>query len=250
MKNLAVLFLIMFTCFVALNTNAQDSTAIFSLNGQSIVRSKYVGPDGLQFYGDPVLQSSVTVNHKSGLFFDLWYSTGFNSQFSNDWDDEIDYTLGWSGEVSNFELGSSLSYFDNFKNLNFTYNDVVKGNVHLGYPKQIKPWLRFVPYLDYVTFIVPNKRTPFVGGNLYSIGSGSEIILTNKMKIAPLIQFTWDDGAFGVRSGHFIKLSSNLNWTLSKHFIWNVLEATFYSPSNRREMKKEFVLGTGLSWNL
>ncbi len=247
MKKLFV-FLMIVTCFVTLK--AQDSANVFNINGQNVIRSKYVGPDGLQFYGDPVLQSSITLNHKSGLFFDLWYSTGFNSKFSNDWDDEIDYTFGWNGKISQFMLSSSLSYFDNFKNFNFTYNDVVKGNIHLGYPKQIKPWLKVVPYLDYSTFIIPNKNTPFVGGNLYSIGIDNEIIITEKIKVTPLVQFTFDDGAFGAKSGTLLKLSSNLNWTLSKHFVWNVVEVTFYSPSNKREMKNEIVLGTGLSWNL
>ncbi len=242
-------FLMMITCTVLI-LNAQDSIPSFSLNGQTIIRSKYVGPDGLQFYGDPVSQSNVTLSHKSGLFFDLWYSTGFNSKFSNDWDDEIDYTIGWSGKISKFTLNSSLSYFDNFKNFNFTYNDVVRGNIHLGYPKQIKPWLKVMPYVDYITFVIPNKSTPFDGGNLYSIGFDNEVVFTEKVKVTPQIQFTWDDGAFGVKPGALLKLSSNLNWTLSKHFVWNVLEATFYSPSNKREMKNEFVLGTGLSWNL
>lgn len=250
MKNL-VLLLIMVAYFVSPNnTNAQDSTTIFSLNGQSVVRSKYVGPDGLQFYGDPVLQSNITLNHKSGLFFDLWYSTGFNSQFSNDWDDEIDYTLGWSGKVYKFGLNSSLSYFDNFKNFNFTYNDVVKGNIHLSYPRQIKPWLKVMPYLDYIFYIIPNQKTPFNGGNLCSIGLDNEIAITEKIKTTPLIQFTWDDGAFETKPGTMLKLSSNLNWTLSKHFVWNIIETTFYSPAHKREMKNEFVLGTGLSWYL
>lgn len=244
-KLVAFLFFVMVSC-ITVTVNAQD----FSLNGQTMVRSKYVGPDGLQFYGDPVSQSNITLNHKSGLYFDLWYSTGFNSKLSNDWDDEIDYTLGWSGKISQFNLSSSLSYFDNFKNFNFSYNDVVKGNIHLGYPKQIKPWLKVVPYVDYITFIIPNKNTPFNGGNLYSIGFDNEITITEKVKITPLVQYTWDDGALGVKAGHFLKLSSNLNWTISKHFVWNVAEVTFYSLSNKREMKNQFVIATGLSWNL
>jgi len=244
-KLVAFLFFVMVSC-ITVTVNAQD----FSLNGQTMVRSKYVGPDGLQFYGDPVIQSNFTLNHKSGLFFDLWISSGFNTKFSNDWDDEIDYTLGWSGKISSFLLNSSLSYFDDFDNFNFTYNDVGKGNIHLGYPKQIKPWLKVVPYVDYITFIIPNKNTPFNGGNMYSVGFDNEIIITEKIKVTPLIQFSLDDGALGVKAGSLLKLASNLNWTLSKHFVWNVVEATFYSPSNKRGMKDELVLGAGLSWNL
>ncbi len=247
MKKLISFFMMVTSIIVTLS--AQDSTT-FTLNGQTIIRSKYVGPDGLQFYGDPVSQSNITLNHKSGFYFDLWYSTGFNSQFSNDWDDEIDYTIGWNGKISQFSLNSSLSYFDNFKNFSFTYNDVIKGNIHLGYPKQINSWIKVTPYVDYSTFMIPNKNTPFVGGNFYSIGLDNEIIITDKIKATPLIQVTWDDGAFGVKAGHLLKLSSNLNWTISKHFVWNLIEATFYSPSNKREMKNELVLGTGISWNL
>ncbi|MFA6386670.1 MAG: hypothetical protein WCW04_02800 [Candidatus Paceibacterota bacterium] len=246
MKN-SVIFTIAMIVIASLSTaTAQD----FNLSGQTMLHSKYIGPDGLQFYGKPVLQSSVTLNHKSGLFFDLWCSTGLNTQFSNDWDDEIDYTIGWSGKVSPFLLNASLSYFDNFKNFSFTYNDVVKSNVTLSYTKEVNGKIKISPFLSWTKFMIPNKNTPFVGGNLYSIGCNNEIVITEKVKVTPLVQLTFDDGAFDVKSGGLIKLSSNLNWTLSKHFVWNVVEATFYSPFKQRGMRNEFILGTGLSYTL
>jgi hypothetical protein len=244
MKNFIAFFVIV-TC-ISVTVYAQN----FSLDGQTIIRSKYVGPDGLQFYENPVIQSNITLKHKSGLFFDLWHSTGFNSDWSTDWDDEIDYTIGWKGKISPLSLNVLLSYFDNFKNWDFTYNDVIKGNINLGYPKQIYHWLKISPFIDYTTFIIPNKSTPFGGGNLYSFGFDNEINITEKIKVTPLIKFIWDDGAFDVKAGSLIKLSSSLKLTLSEHITANVIEVAYYSLFKKREMKNEFVIGTGISWNL
>jgi hypothetical protein len=71
----------------------------FNLSAQTTVRSKYVGPEGLSFYPNPVLQTGVTLELKSGLFFDVWDSVGFDGKWSKNWDDEVDYTVGWNGKI-------------------------------------------------------------------------------------------------------------------------------------------------------
>lgn len=244
MKKSVLLF--SFSVLVICTVMAQD----FNLSGQKVLRSKYVGPDGLTFYDKPVIQGNITLDHKSGFFVDLWISSGLNTNWSTDWDDEMDYTLGWSGKIKPIQISTSISYFDDINIWQFSYNDVIKSEVRIDLPKKINKWLEVIYFVDYANYFIPDKKTPFNGGNIYSLGIDNEIIISEKIKITPSVQFSYDDGAFEVKPGCFIKMSSNLNLTLTKHFVWNIVEATFYGPLGEREMKNQLILGTGLSWTL
>lgn len=246
MKTLHILLALLVSAFLTKTVTAQD----FTVKGQTVARSQYVGFDnGLVFYPDGVIQGNITLAHKSGFFLDLWYSTGFNTDWSTDWDDELDYTLGWNGKVNNLDLTASITYFDDYSVGTMPYNDVVKGFVRLGLPtKKISEHVNLTPFGSYVGYIVPDNKTPFEGGNVYALGLDSEITLTSRLKIASSTSLGWDDGGFGIKPGYIFKHSSTVNVPVSKHFTWNVIEATIYVPLGNRNMRTEVVWGTGLSW--
>lgn len=232
--------------------NAQS----FELSGQNIIRSKYVGPhDGVIFYDKPVNQGSVTLCHtRTGLFFDLWYSTGFNLD-PQDWDDEIDYTLGWVGKILEFNLYMSLSYFDNHGVFNMPFNDVIHFFGKINFPElKITDNSDISPFISYSKFWIPDKSTPFNGGEIKSIGFDGSINFSKKIngKISPL--FAWDSGTFGVRKGWLFKLSPNINWKLNNHLTWNVMEYNLYIPLKTspiaRDLPNQQVWGSGLVWKI
>lgn len=231
---------------IAINVSAQD----FGISVQTYVLSSYVTPNGLQNYAEPVNQGSVTLTHKSGFFFDLWYSTGFNSEWATNWDDELDYTLGWSGAISPFNTSVLISYFDNFTVLKGPYNDVVKGSLQFDYPKEINDWWKISPFINYTTFIVPDKSSPIAGGNLYSLGCNNEVALIDELVLTPSILFMIDDGTFGSVPGDLFKFSSAFKLVFTDKLSINILEGTFYVPIGKRNMKNQFVMSTGVSWTL
>lgn len=86
MKTLHTLIALLMSAILTNTAIAQD----FTVRGQTVVRSQYVGfDDGLMYYPDGVIQGNVTLAHQSGFFLDLWYSSGFNADWSTNWDDEL-----------------------------------------------------------------------------------------------------------------------------------------------------------------
>ena len=233
--------------------NAQN----FELTGQNMIRSKYVGPhDGVIFYNKPVNQGNVTLFHiKTGLFVDLWYSTGFNLDPQN-WDDEIDYSIGWRGEILEFNLYMSLTYFDNHTIFDFPFNDVIHFYGKISVPKlEITNNSSISPFVSYSKFWIPDKNTPFNGGEIKSIGFDGNINFSKKINggISPL--FAWDSGTFGVEKGWLFKLGSNVDWQLNNHLTWNILEYNLYyiplkTSSIRRGLPNQHVWGSGLVWKI
>jgi hypothetical protein len=247
MKTPHILLALFVSAILTARTTAED----FTVKGQTVVRSQYVGFDnGLVFYPDGVIQGNITLAHKSGLFLDLCYSSGFNTDWSTNWDDELDYTLGWNGKVKNLDLTMSLTYFDNYSVGRMPYNDVIKSFFRLGFPtKKVNEYFSLTPFGSYTGYFIPDNNTPFEGGNVFALGFDSEVTLTSRLKIASSTSIGWDDGGFGVKTGSIFKHSSTVNVQVSKHFTWNILEASVYVPLGNRNMKNEVVWGTGLSWS-
>ncbi|MDQ5950652.1 MAG: hypothetical protein QG585_594 [Patescibacteria group bacterium] len=243
---LALLAELVLSAFFSYTASAQD----FTVKAQTIVRSQYVGfDDGLGLYPDPVVQGNVSLTHESGVFIDLWYSSGFNSRWATDWDDELDYTVGWSEKVWSLDLTTSLSYFDNFSVGQVPYNDVIKWGVLLDFPKK-EPfcWLSVTPFMSYSLYVIPDGNTPFEGGNVFALGAKTEVVLTEKTRLTSSTSIGFDDGCFGVKEGFILKHSSSLNRTLSPKLTWHILEATGYFPLGNRDMPSQMVWGSGFSW--
>jgi hypothetical protein len=247
MKTPHILIALLVSAFLTNTVIAQD----FTIKGQTVVRSQYVGfDDGLVFYPDGVIQGNITLAHKFGFFLDLWYSSGFNTDWSTDWDDELDYALGWNGKVNNLDLTASITYFDDHSVGSMPYNDVVKSFVRIGMPtNKISEHLNCTPFASYSGYFIPDNYTPFEGGNVFALGFDSGITLTPTLSITSSTSFGWDDGGFGVKPGCIFKHSSTVNIQASKHLTWNILEATIYVPIGNRNMRTEIVWGTGLSWS-
>lgn len=238
-----------FLLAVLLSVQTFARTKDFSFSSNLFVRSKYVGPSGLVFYPDPVTQGSFTIIHKSGFFFDLWGSTGFNRDWSKDWDDEIDYTLGYNGELEYLNLSISVSYFDDFPVGRFAYNDVIMTNLRIDDRKKINCFFYLTPFFKYNNYIIPDKKTPFKGGNLFSVGVDSDYILLHRVKLNSSLQTLFDDGAFGSKAGLLLKGASALELLLSKKASWNMISIEAYVPIGNRGFDHQFVFSSGLSFN-
>ncbi len=245
MKKSILLFF--FVAITTLTTFSQD----FSVVAGSMYRSHYVGPDGLTFYSKPVIQSNVTLTHKSGIYFDLWTSTGLNTNWSSDWDDEFDYTIGWTGNLSKqIHMATSLTYFDDFDIFRGPFNDVLMGKVSLDMTKEISKSFSLNPFIEYSTYLIPDKKTPFGGGSIYGIGTNSKIAITKVLTATPSGKISYDNGAFDVGPGLFVNLYGTLSLELSDHATWNVAEITAFFPVGTRDLvKNEFVFGTGLAFS-
>lgn len=244
MKTLSILLLLL------LNITSSFAQQ-FTISGQNIVRSGYAGfDDGALVFDGLVIQGNVTFSSESGLFIDVWYSQDTeNSQAS--WGDEVDYTIGWNGKLSeNISLSVSLSYFDNHLLGQVPFNDLIKSGFKVSW-ENISSSSRFelTPFVAYSNFFVPDKETTFDGGNVYSIGVDSQIHVNEKISLASSTSFVWNDGAFKTSPGPMFKHTSSLNYKKDEKITWHIIETSFYVPfAGRHSVEQQTVLGTGFSW--
>lgn len=224
------------------NSFSQDIT----VKAKSMLRSKYIGPDGIVFYDKPVSQSDVMISHKSGFYANIWISSGLNTSWSTDWDDEADYTLGWNHNLGKFNLDASLSYFDNFKVFSCAYNDVLKSNITIAMKRTLNKYLSFSPFAEYTNYYIVDNKTPFGGGNMVGIGTGLEYEVTKVLFLSTVAKGIYDSGAFDVDNGMFVNIASELNLELGSTVTWKVIEAALYLPLKGREAPNSLALGTGL----
>ncbi|KKQ52436.1 MAG: hypothetical protein US70_C0009G0031 [Parcubacteria group bacterium GW2011_GWD2_38_11] len=84
------------------------------VNFSSKVLSKSVGDAGTVFYNRSVVENELTITHTpSGVYLEIWVSTSLkNAGVSTNYGNEIDYTLGWAGEVAGIGIDAGVSYWD------------------------------------------------------------------------------------------------------------------------------------------
>lgn len=113
------------------------------------VKSSYVLITGQEISDQPVLQTDLNVIAKSGLYTNLWHSTGSTPGAS-----EIDLTVGWTGTLvpEPFTAELNLSYYDLDRILHGPRGDLAVPLGELRYPftlgdHSIAPLVRGIGYL-------------------------------------------------------------------------------------------------------
>lgn len=244
MKTFIALFVLL-----AGNLNTQAAPYDLVVDGTAGMYSQYVNQDGgLRIYNDPVFQGNFTLTHQpTGVFLDLWYSTDTGADRYGAHGNELDYTIGWRGNVSkDMNLTASLSYQDTLDDSARNSRDAIKGNLRLEMAS-FSLWVFTVaPFANYATYIPTD--TNLDGGNIYSAGVNTELVLSPMFDIASSGSIGWDDGVYGVEPGGIFKYASSLNCTFSEQFTWNILKSTLYIPIGNRRMDVESVYGTGISF--
>lgn len=214
--------------------------------------NKYVGFDnGAVFYGKPMLQTDLRLDHRSGIHADIWWGTGFDSNLRGSaFDDEVDWNTGYTHK---FRVGSKqiytdigLGYWDIMPTFS-TRNDVLRPYVEVGSPVRICKDLELVPYVNWHGFFLPFKTT-FEEGNFFSVGTKYTINLPCKgWSVTGLTSFGYDDGGFGFKTGFVWKNYSNIEWNINPWLTWKVFEYQVYVPfPDDRSVQQVF--GTGVTF--
>ena len=98
--------------FVAAPAFAEDAPSDFTITGSATVASQYRFRGLSQSNNEPVVQGSVTVTHKSGLYAGVWGSSASSSDFNNSPIDiggtEIDVFAGYSTTLAGVTLDGGV----------------------------------------------------------------------------------------------------------------------------------------------
>lgn len=203
----------------------------FSGRLSTTIWDQYLGESGGVARRAPVLQTDLYLQLPHGFYFEPWVSTDFNRNFSDDFGKEIDWNIGWTGKVKEFNLDIGASYFDIARlfSLNGPIGDIVEvhGEVNkrftlAGGAHTLTPFLR-------VEGKLPLKEQ--VSKGAYTI-----IGLRHNWQVTPWLRFDqslltfYDTGAVVFRPALMGAYQAGLNWKLSRNISLGLPQVKFSTP--------------------
>ena len=224
--------------------SAAEITGSFSVD----YFNKYVDRNGLKLYGAPVFQPSLTLNLPKNTYFDLWGSYGPAGP-SDDFGNELDVTVGRTGEFKGLTLDYGLTYYT-IAPLDQQKDDVFLPFVEAGKTlsldslgeQEVSLYLRF-------EVVIPN--TIYTGGTRVYLGGR----MRNQTPLPRLslnhdLSVMHDSGGFGVNRGFVVNYKGGADWALEKGRILTFPKVQWYKPLTKfSDRQVELVLGAGFSFN-
>ncbi len=229
---------------------SQPASADVSATLTSKVLSRYVLVNGADVYRKPVVQSELLLLLPKGFYADLFWSTGMNTQFSHDLDDEVDWTVGWSGNVGKgVVLDFGVTYFD-LRSLWSTKGPVgdfiqpfaqAEKTFSLSESQSLTPYLR----LEVLFPTHADIRT----GSYVHLGVRHVWTVSDVLALNQKLFLVGDSGAAGfdaVVIGHY---QAGLDWRMAKKLTLTLPTLKFSSPLSHVSdgRQGEFVYGLGMS---
>lgn len=184
--------------FVFESNAAEPKGKVFEINLSTKVLNQYVGDTGVVVYNRPVSQNDLTITHiPSGIYLDIWQSISLNhSGRSTNFGNEIDYTLGWSGDIAGIGIDTGVAYLDLITLFKMTEGDVVQPYIELNKKLDIAERHTLTPYVR-VEYGIPAKGNAkeFKGLYVYTgLKHGCQV--SKNISISQKAAIIYDDGAY------------------------------------------------------
>lgn len=231
----------------------------FALSIDVTARSLYIGVEnGTIFYDGPVFQTDFKIAHESGLYFGVWISSGFDTEWPsdsrsedgeyNDWSDEVDFFIGYTKEIAGFEFDASVFWCDDTPVGRSPLNDVLIASLKVTAPAIFETKTFNVRPNAFVSGYWTFGDTDFEGGVIGGIGLVAAYTPTEKLSIDASAHLVYDDGAYGNDSGALLRATLAVAWAVNDTLSFKPLEMTVFTPlSVVDERKTECVLGVGFT---
>ncbi len=224
-----------------------------SVTSTSKLLSRYVGNNGAVLYNKPVVQTDVFVLLPRGFYADLWWSTGLDSTFSNDGGDEIDWNVGWSGQIGAgvvFDVGVSFLDLAELFRGRGPIPDFVQP--YTGIEKTFTPSEShsLTPYLR-IEFLLPVRddvrKGMYVHLGLKHTWKATEFLVLNQKAFV-----LYDTGVAGFDPALIGQYQTSFDWSLSKRWTLSAPIFKFSIPlssvSSTDGRESKMVYGFGLSF--
>lgn len=182
------------------------------------VSSQFVNVGGIVLHDRPVLQTSLTAATPSGAYANLFHSVGLDdADLSNNGGDEIDYTVGWSGDlVERVTLDANVAYYDIHDIFHVPREDIVVPYATIGRPWELGTHI-LKPRIQEWGFI-PAYGDSGAATSLTGLGLKHEWQLRDWLTLAQEADAKYDNGGFpDTDSGWLADYSLGLSWPISKH---------------------------------
>lgn len=224
-------FIVISTALLSLHLASAEETSNlnpnphFTVSFSSAVANKYLNTGtGGELSKDPVVQTDLTLTHRSGLYLDLWNSRSLAHKWnSGDLGDEVDYGIGWNGTVKGFNVHIGSTYFDEPNVFTLGAGDIVYTHARIG--KDFKHLTITAGYENYT----PLPGSGFQGGNLMSVGASRNFsFCKDKVSLATSLAGVYDTGTLGSDREFFARGNVGLNWNANKHLTLNLISANYF----------------------
>lgn len=216
---------------VTSNSRSQEITANLEW------KSSYVLMDnaGL-FYDDPVIQGDITAAFSNGTYACIWFSTSPDTGWGEDWGDEIDFIVGWAGDIGNgFKMNASVFYFYEPEE---TFPDI-------WYPKMTISHELFGWNVGLQAGVyMPTDGSE--GGWLVGPMASKTFKVSDKVSIPVTVKFIYDDGGFGGDKGFIPSIKSGIDYSVNESLTlrMSVAGCTTIGINDARESQLVWSVGT------
>jgi len=227
--------------------NAEDEKV--SVSFSSKVWSRYLGSDSAVIHDDPVLQNDVFILLANGFYFNIWQSVGLDdTDLSSNFGDELDFTLGWNGNIDKFGLDMGIIYIDGLPVFEMAQGDSLMPYIELNRGFDITAKHSLTPYakLELLFPLNGDYSSSDISG-----GIKHNWQLSDRFAISQKAYLLYDNGVWGFDDGVIGGYNMDLSWKLSEKFAINPLMLKITTPmaSLNDGRKTEMVFGTGLTFH-
>jgi len=223
----------------------------------SMVFSKCVDDAGVVAHNKPVVQSDLTITHlRSGVYVDIWHSMSLTQGgISNNYGNEIDYSIGWSGDFAGIGIDAGVTYIDVIDLFTMPVGDVIQPYVELSRKFEVNDRNMITPFIktEYGTPAKGNARE-LKGLHIHS-GLKHNWNVKKRLTVTQQFVLTFDDGAFGANRAWIGAYDLSPSYRFLEKKLYNLsldLSARVIGPiadSKNDTRKLQLIGGVGLSVN-
>lgn len=248
MKKAGIIFLMAFVMIIGVYPYSYAEEPSFALSTK--FWSQYLDNNGAVIHDKPVFQSDLLISLPLGFYFDFWHSMGLDGTgLSTDLGDEIDYTLGWNGNLKGIGFDLGFSYLDFIDLFKMPKGDVLRPYAEINKEFKITEKNIITPYVRWDGSFPAGANSP-KGGQWFSAGL-KHIWQINEIAALQQKLFTlYDTGALGFEKAIIGQYHIGLGWSVAKSVTLELpnfkISTPFTSVNDGR--KSEFVIGAGLSF--
>lgn len=246
-------FVLLMAAIMAFTTTATYSEDIpvddpaFSVEVSANYWSKYIF-DGVVYSEDPVIQTDLFIGLPRGFYLDVWWSVGLDdSSLSSNFADELDYTIGWSGEIrDNLVIDTCVTYFD-FVEIGTYSEEMVQVSAELSSDFELGEHT-LTPFIEYEHIFTVNWSEE--GGPQVNLGLRHSWSPVDKFDVSQQMQIIYDSGVTGFDAGFIGEYIAALNWQATEKMSVTIIQFQVSGPleslSDSRE--GEVAIGCGLGY--
>lgn len=199
---------------------------------------------------DAVFQTDVYLEHESGFYLGVWWSSGNDTSFSSDGADELDYYVGWSGGVGSVAdhelwLDVGVIYYD-LIDLGQFEDDFVGLYAEVSTDIEISE-IALSPFLRVEHQFPVNKTEDYEGGAIVDLGVRHSWEISEKWTLDQELKIFYDAGIAGLDSGFFLEYGGGLSWQMNDWLVVSPIKVRAVTPMSDIDdgRESELVIGAG-----